>query len=130
MSLDWDELEFLTYLDVMPDVGEYDVYHTYELVQDHMRLFVTVLQFESVVNLALYQESSGKAAVDLWLFVRGSIRYINDKRGQYLCFGDCVVAPSRFWYQTAGDLFDRQRIPIGLTVHLEVKPQILVRLVP
>ncbi len=35
---------------------------------------------------------------------------------------DCVVAPNRFWYNQAGDIFDRERFPSSVTVTVAVDP--------
>jgi hypothetical protein len=129
-QLNWDELDFLEYLEVDAIVDEYSTSHKYEVEQNDLRLLVTVWQYESVIQLSLFRAPTNVTILSFACFLRGNARYVNDKRGKYLELIDCVIAPTRFWYQCAGDLFDHKKFPHGLTIQLEVRPEIRVLLEP
>lgn len=122
-ELQWDELDFLECLEVVPQVEEYGISYSYEVHRDSLRLLVTVWPMESAVQWTLWQASIETPLLDFALFVRGAVRHINDKRGEYLEFQDCVVAPNRFWQIEAGDVFDSGNFA-GLTAEIGVKPHI------
>ena len=125
-QLKWDELSFLEYLEIEPVVEDYETSHCYEIVNDGLRLQVKVWQFESVVGLCLSRENNQEPIIDFVCFVRGEIRCLSDKRGEFIEFNDCILAPNRFWYQSVGDIFDQERFPAGQTVKLQVKPDISI----
>jgi hypothetical protein len=95
-----------------------------------LRLLITVWQFESVIQVTLFRESSDVALMDFTCFVRGEVRHINDGRGNYLSLEDCVVAPSRFSYIEAGNSFNHDRFPFGITLTIRVRPDIQIAMVP
>ncbi|MBX9666037.1 MAG: hypothetical protein K2X93_00405 [Candidatus Obscuribacterales bacterium] len=129
-KLNWCELDFLECLEADPIVDDYGTSHYYELEQGDLRIQVTVWQYESVIQLSLLRASTNVTIFGFASFVRGNVRYINDKRGKYLEVYDCILAPSRFWYQDAGDLFDHKKFTHGLTIRLEVEPEIRIMLEP
>lgn len=129
-QLDWDELDFLDYLEVAPVVDEDSASHSYELLQNDLRLILTVWQYESVVQLSLFRDATDATIFSFACYVRKNARYVNDKRGRYLELVDCVIAPTRFWYLQAGDVFDHNRFPHGLTVQVEARPDIRILLEP
>ena len=129
-QLKWDELDFLEYLEVDAVIDDYTTSHNYELEQNDLRLLITIWQYESVVQVSLLRATTNVTIFSFASFVRGCARYVNDKRGKYLELVDCVIAPTRFWYQQAGDLFDHEKFPHGLTIQLEVRPEVRVLLEP
>jgi hypothetical protein len=129
-QLNWDELDFLDYLDFSPVIDEFGTSHIYEIQQNDLRLLIIVWQFESAIQLSLIRDVTNATIFSFACYVRGKARYVHDKRGKYLELGDCVIAPDRFWYLEAGDVFDRNRFPHGLTIELEVRPDIRVAVMP
>lgn len=127
-QLNWDKLDFLEYLEVQPIEGEYETYYGYGVDQNDMRLAVVVRQFESTIEVSVMRISTNVTIVSLTAFVRGIAKYVNDKRGKYLEFTDCIIGPDRFWYQTVHNIFDRATYPHGVTIHIEAKPDIQVSL--
>jgi len=126
-QLKWDETEFLECLEVTPEIDEYEVQHMYEVEQHGLVLTATVWQYESVICLSLRQQAMNEPLVEFTLFVRDGIRYVKDKRGEYLEFQDCIVAPSRFSYIEIGDVFDKTKFDHGLTLQLATKPHLQIR---
>ncbi len=129
-QLEWDETDFLECFEVEPEAADHDVSHTYDMNANGLRLLVTVWQYESVVQVSLYRREHEDAAITtLACFVRGNARYVNDKRGMYIELANCVIGPSRFWYQETGDLFDQESFAHGVDVHLGIKPDLRVHVV-
>ena len=129
-QLDWDELIFLEFLGVEPMVDDYSTSHTYEVEHNELRLLLTLWQYESVIHLSLFRKATTVPLFSFASFVRGGIRLVNDKRGKYLELMDCIVGPTRFWYIQAGDLFDREKYAHGITVQVEIRPEIRIALEP
>jgi hypothetical protein len=127
-ELRWDKLEFLECLEVIPDEEEYGVSFSYKVDREPLTLLMTVWPFESVVQVSVYLRQPSAPVIEFTGFVRGGVRRVDDKRGDYLEFTDTVVAPSRFWYLEAGNVFDQARHPYGVTVEVGVRPHIFVRL--
>ena len=125
----WDQLDFLECLEVAPEVKEFSTSYTYDIHKGGFRLLLTVWPLESVVALTLWPEQTDAPLFDFALFVRGKVRHINDKRGEYLEFPDSIFAPNRFWYMEAGDLFSHERFAIGVTLELRIKPSLSLRFV-
>ncbi len=128
-QLEWNELDFLDCFAVEPAVEDYGVSHSYELEREGLRLLVTVWQLESVIQTSVFRSNSDDAMFTFAAYVRGATRYINDKRGRYMEIEDCIIAPSRFWYNQAGDVFDRKRFPFSVTVTIAVDPEIRIAFV-
>ncbi len=128
-ELQWDDLDFLECLETVPEVEEYGISSSYNVIRGGHRLMVTVWPYESVVQLTLWSEQVESPLVELALFVRGAVGHIHDQRGEYLEFPDCIVAPNRFWYLQAGDVFDHGRFAYGVTIQLSIKPGIRLRFV-
>ncbi|MBY0549257.1 MAG: hypothetical protein K2W95_18425 [Candidatus Obscuribacterales bacterium] len=85
---------------------------------------------QGVVQLSLFRGANDATIFSFACYVRKNARYVNDKRGKHLELVDCVIAPTRFWYLQAGDVFDHNRFPHGLTVQVEARPDIRILLEP
>ena len=123
-QLNWNDLDFLDFFAVEPNVEDYAVSYNHEIERDGLRLLFTVWHLESVIQASLFREKSDDALFTFAAYVRGEARFINDKRGRYLEIADCIIAPNRFWYIVSGDPFDRDRFPISVTVRMTVDPDI------
>jgi hypothetical protein len=126
-QLQWEELDFIECLDEIPEVEDNQISHSFKVVQERLTLALKVWQYESVVHIALYDSVTGRLVTEFTLFVRGSVSHEKYQRAEYLMLRDCIVAPSRFHYINAGDVFDIDKWTFGLTVCVYVKPQISVR---
>ena len=128
-QLAWNELDFLDFFALEPIVEDYAMSHSYELEREGLRLLFTLWQLESVIQASLFRGKNEDALFTFAAYVRGEARFINDERGKYVDFEDCIVAPSRFWYHQAGDPFDREHFPIAVTVRLTIDPDIRIAFV-
>jgi hypothetical protein len=114
----WNPDEVLACLEVIPEVGEHDVYHVYTVERHGIRLRLTVCQYEGDIYISLYRIGIENPLFDGKLINCAGCRYVNDKRGEYLEF-----APARCF----GDRYDRIS-PIPYGVRLAVKPSISITL--
>jgi hypothetical protein len=128
-ELQWDELDFLECLGVVPEEGEYGTSYAYKLERNGLRLELSLWPFESMAGFSLYRETDALALFTFALAVRGNIRRVNDKRGDYLEFTNCIVVADRFSYLTIGNPFDRERFAAGTTLELFINPDIRFSLV-
>jgi hypothetical protein len=125
-QLSWNELDFLDFFAAEPIVEDYAVSHNYEIEREGLRLLLTLWQLESVIQASLFRSKAETPLFTFAAYVRGDARFINDKRGRYIDFEDCIVATNRFWYIQAGDPFDQQRFPISVTIRLAIDPDIQI----
>lgn len=121
-QLKWNQLDFLECFSVAPIVEDYATSYNYEAERNGLRLLFTVWEMESVIQASLFRLSSEKALSTWAAYVRGEVRLIDDDRGRYLEFEDCIVAPNRFWYLEAGDVFDKSRFPFSVTITVAIDP--------
>ena len=125
-QLRWNDSDFLDFFAVEPTVEDYAVSYNYELERDGLRLLFTLWQLESVIQASLFRCKTDTKLFTFAAYVRGEARFINDERGRYLDFEDCIVAPSRFWYIHAGDPFDQNRFPVSVTIRLAIDPDVRI----
>lgn len=125
-QLRWNDTDFLDFFAVEPTVEDYGVSHNYEIERDGMRLLFTLWQLESVIQASLFRGKSDNALFTFAAYVRGEVRFINDVRGRYIDFENCIIAPRRFWYIQVGNPFDQQRFPISVTIRLETDPDLRI----
>ena len=126
-QLQWDELDFIECLDVVPVVEDYQISHTFNVVQDKLILALKVWQYESAIHITLYDSVTGRLVTEFALFVRGRVSHEKFQRAENLTLRDCILAPSRSYNVNVGDVFDTGKWPFGLTICISVKPQISVR---
>ena len=124
-ELKWDAFEFFYCLEVEPEIEEYEISYAYEVRRDGFVLNLTVYPLESLVCLSLYGHDREVPLIELAIFVHGKVRYIKDKRGEYLEFADCILAPCRSSYREEFSVWDK--IAPQWTVELSIKPQISIR---
>jgi hypothetical protein len=127
-QLDWDETDFMICLEAVPEVKEYGVQHLYRVEKHGIALVVIVRQLESLVWLSLRQVDSVAPLIEFDLYVRGGVKYVNDKRGEYLELSDCLLTPTRctsFWSE--GEF--EKRLGTGHHVRLTVKPGVQIAFV-
>lgn len=80
---------------------------------------------ESLVSLSLRQSQGENLLIEFALFVHGKVRYINDKRGEYLEFQNCLITPCRFWRLDALRIWEAATP--NWTVELSIKPRLQIR---
>ena len=126
-QLQWNDTDFLDFFAVIPTDEELAVSHTYEIQRTALRLLFTVWQFESVIQASLFRDAANAALFSFAAYVRGEARLIDDQRGRFIEFEDCIVAPNRFWRFRAGvNPFDQEYVPISVSIRLTIDPDIQV----
>lgn len=93
VQLRWNDTDFLEFFAVEPTAEDDAVSHNYELERDGLRLLFTLWQLESVIQASLFRGESETELFAFAAYVRGEVRFINDLRGRYIGFEDCIVAP-------------------------------------
>ncbi|MGE3315348.1 MAG: hypothetical protein AB7O26_09540, partial [Planctomycetaceae bacterium] len=82
-QLDWREYELLEFFDTLQFEAEYSVLHRFSTVRNRLQLLFTLEQWDREIDVRLCREDSDISIVNFAAFVRGEIRYHNDKRGTY-----------------------------------------------
>lgn len=127
-SLKWNELDFLEFVSGEITV-EQGVSYGCELRRDGLRLLFTVWINESAIQASLFRNGNDNELFTFAAYVRGQVRFIDDQRGKYMEIEDAIVAPNRFWYIEAGDVFDRERFQVSVTITVSVDPDIRIAFV-
>lgn len=124
-ELQWDELDFMECLEVEPEIDRYGFGWVYKVSKDGLKLIVDVQPLESYIWIEIRHQESNKLITEFSLFVREKVRYVNDKRGEYLEFSGCLMVPRVFTRRGSEVILDN--IPSDWTVGLSIKPQIQIR---
>jgi hypothetical protein len=114
----WNETDFASCLEVLPEVEEYGVSYRYQVEKHGMRLELTVFPYARDVYITLHCNGVDRPVIDFRMIDCSGTRYVNDTRGEYLEFAPAQVWPDRF----CSDFV----IPMG--VRLSVKPSISLEL--
>ena len=125
-GLQWDPFDFFYCLEVEPQFDdEYEINYFYEVKRDGLVLTILVLPWESKIELSLRQENCERALCTFTLQVRGKVRHIHDKRGEYLELSNCLIFPNHTLYSdrnaSVSDINQNWRVEIS------IKPQIQIR---
>ena len=124
-ELQWDAFDFFYCLEVEPEIEAHGISYFYEVQKESLILLLTVRPLESLIEISLRHAQSNEYLVSFALFVHGKIRHINDKRGDYLEFADCIMAPHRFAHLEADKIWGK--VQPNWTVELSIKPRIQIR---
>jgi len=123
-ELNWNELEVMECLAVLPESEDGEVSPTYFLNDGFLALLITFWQFESVAEFTLSRMMSEEVVTNFALIVRDGVYYRNEKWGESLRFQDCILAPDRFYSTDIGNIFDPKLHPQGIDMELFVRPTI------
>ena len=127
-ELNWNEYEFVECLGVLPEVDGYETRHHFRVEQDSLTLLLSVWQYDSLFEISLYQSGNENPFISFHLAVREQVKFVNDKRGSYLSFQDCLVVSSNYKFQQIANFV--RHIDVGnLNMELEVKPQIKIKFI-
>jgi hypothetical protein len=127
-ELKWNEYEFIECLGVLPEVDEYETGHHFRVEKDGLLLTLSIWRYECLFELSLFQSGRENPLINFYLSVRDEARFINDKRGSYLSFGDCLIVPP--WCPVTESIdFVRNGATETLTMELEVEPEIKIKFV-
>lgn len=126
----WDEIDFITVLEVLPEIEEYEVSHLFKVERDGLFLEVCVWQLEKVLRLDLYRKGIETPIIGCAFYVRGDARRVHEKSQEYLEIRNCLPVPSRFSYRDFDkDLHNPKAIQYGLTLRVYVNPHIRIEYV-
>ena len=114
----WDETDVLTCLEVKPEIEPDGIWHKYSVSKHGILLELTVYQYDADVFFDLYRDGIEKRIFSMKLIDCPGVRYINDKKGEYLEFAHSQAFASRYDGDSA--------VPVG--VRLGVKPTITMEL--
>ena len=132
-ELQWDAFDFFYCLEVEPTTDdEYKLRYVYKVEKDELVLTTIVRPLDGVIFLSLGQSKSDAFLVEFAILVRGPIRYIRDKRGEYLEFDNCLLMPTtsshyRLMRHPATQADAMDNFQPNWTVQLSIKPQIQIR---
>ena len=121
-QLKWNQYDFVECLGAVPTVGGYETEFRFVVEQNELRLEVIVFPDESLVQVSLFRAGSDDYLTTFGLAVRGEVRFINDKRGAYLEFEQCVVVPNRFYYFDMRSVFAGDKYPDSVDFELHTSP--------
>jgi len=124
-QLQWNELELIEFLSVVPQTED-QVYHTFDLARDGLRMLLTLRQFESVLHLTISYADSKNDLLDLTAYIRGRVELHRHVATNvpFLRISGCLIVPNRFIHTEMGNPFDTQKFPFGVDIHLWVDPKI------
>jgi hypothetical protein len=124
-QLQWDELALIEFLSVLPKTED-QVYHTFDVTREGLKMLLTLRQFESVLHLTIGYAETKTPLLDLTAYIRGKVevrRHIATNV-PFLCISNCLIVANRFQHIEIGDPFDVQKFPFGADMHLFVDPKI------
>jgi hypothetical protein len=121
----WNQYDFLTCLEVMPEEEDFGVEYVYRVNRAGMKLTVQVIPWADTIRIGLAQEDAETFLMQFALLVRGKILHEWNRSEEWLEFHDCVVLPCNSWfhYGTAPEILENQP---GFRVQLSIKPFVKV----
>ncbi|MCI0332384.1 MAG: hypothetical protein L0228_04075 [Planctomycetes bacterium] len=122
-ALDWDESDFISALEVLPTIDEYEEGRHFVVVKDGLRLLLSVFPHTSDFAISVFRVGIERPAITLRVNDCRGTRHTKDDYEEYLEF-----LPSRIDHPD-----DLTRAPYGLQVpfciRLRVKPTISLEFV-
>lgn len=124
--LKWDLTDFIDCLEVLPEVED-GLEYVFRVEKIRLTLVLVVRPYESVVDLALFQEGEETPITEFSLLVRGSVRLVKGKHPEYLEFQGCVPSPNGYYHSHFN--FDpfAESFKYSVTMQIAVKPSIQIR---
>lgn len=120
----WNQYDFLTCLEVMPEDEDYGFRYTYRISRAGMKLIVGVVPHMDMVQIALAQEEAKTYLMRFDLLVRGEVLHQRERSQEWLEFHDCVVLSAASWGRDPKSEA-LQNVP-GFRVQLSIKPYVKV----
>ncbi|MCL9782110.1 Ypar14, super integron cassette [Vibrio sp. S4M6] len=116
--LDWDEIDVLSVLEVIPEVEEYSTYHLYVVEKDGLRLSVTIHQYDGDIKFELINLLNGQQIFLMRLIGCECLRRRKDDTGEYLEFASSKCFGSRYDEVRTVDYGVRVSVHSGIKVVL------------
>ena len=82
----WDETDVLSYLEVVPDYDEENYSYEYSVERDGLYLRLTIAPYDAYVHFEIRRDAADPPIFDFPLAYCAGVRFVNDKRGEYLEF--------------------------------------------
>lgn len=117
--LKWSSHELIKCLEVLPQVGEDETSHLFEVSRDALRLELAVFQYEADVRIAIYRDGSQQPIFYAQIISCPFVRYVAQKNGL-----ECLEISGLFGYRIGDE--DKELVPV--LVRVAVNPQIQVEL--
>jgi hypothetical protein len=124
-NLKWDETDFLLCLGVIPEIEDYGTSFSYTIERSGLVLLVTVIPYESIVELQLQRKDSSLNLLCLSLLVGGVVKYKCEKWGEYLKLSACQIVTNRYYYiyKRDNELINQDNL---LDIEISVDPDIRI----
>ena len=124
-ELKWDKTDFLVCPGVLPEVDDYETLFSYQVERDGLILSISLVPYESIVELQLRRQDRATNLMNLTLLVGGTIEYKSEKWGKYLLLPACRVVTNCFYYlrERGSQPIDRSTL---LTVEVGVDPDLRI----
>ena len=84
--LKWDETDFISALEVLPEVDEYKTSHRFVVEQDGLRLVLTLEQYSGDVDFTLYRDGIEMPLFSMHIFDCPTARCVKDKNREFIEF--------------------------------------------
>ncbi|WP_434607318.1 hypothetical protein [Pseudomonas sp. R1-7] len=95
-QLIWDPYDLFAVLGVIPSHDEYETSHQYLIEQGSLRLELTIWQYDSDVEIQMWEASLPKPIIKYTLLGCPGIRVVNDKRGTFVEFAASNAFTGRY----------------------------------
>ena len=118
MALVWDEADFISCLETVPEVDDYATSHRFTVAQDGVTLEITIWQYDGDVSIKLTRVGAKTPLFEVTLIDCAGARLVRDAAGERLEFAPAKAFGSRYDGQSPP--------PFGVSV--AVKPSIAIRL--
>lgn len=125
-QLEWNEADVVGFLEVLPEVEEYEVSHTFLFNSDAVILKLQFWQLESVIQISLLNPDNS-VLTEYALFIHGGVKWIKGAE-EYLLIKHCYLAPRRFSYMLDKALIKNNDQGRVLNVKINIKPSINITL--
>lgn len=94
--LTWDPFDLVDVLGVFPAHDEYETSHRYLVEQGSLKLELTIWQFDSDVEIQIWELSLPKPIIKYTMLGCPGIRVVDDKRGKFLEFAAANTFAGRY----------------------------------
>lgn len=95
-QLTWDPFDLVAVLGVLPSHDEFGTSHRYLIEQGSLRLELTIWQYDSDVELQMWETSLPKPIIKYTLLGCPGIRVVDDKRGTFVEFAASNTFTGRY----------------------------------
>ena len=114
----WNEYDVIESLGVVPEIGEYESEHIFELEKDGLRLVLAIYPYSGDVYLSLYKEGIEFPVFSMKLVNCPGVRYVKHKKEvEYLEF----AAAKNFNARYNGDSLISTGVRLAVNPHIRIE---------